>query len=206
MTLPAAIERVQGRAVVLRGADIDTDRIMPARFLKAVTFEGLEQHLFADDRAATRLAGATHPFDAQTTAGARVLLANTNFGCGSSREHAPQALFRWGIRVVVAESFSEIFAGNSVALGLVCVTAAQEDLNGIMALVEREPAADLVVDLRASTVYHEGQTWPIQLPEPARQAWLSGEWNATGLLLANYADVERVDARLPYLRTTSRNA
>lgn len=203
MALSSAIERIEGRGVVLRGADIDTDRIIPARYLKAVTFEGLERHLFADDRVA---AHGAHPFDAQAANGARVLLVNTNFGCGSSREHAPQALYRWGVRVVVAESFGEIFAGNSMAIGLVCVTATEGAIAALMDRVDGNPAAAILVDLEACVVRQDADSWPIGIPASSRHAWLSGEWDATGLLLANYADVARVDARLPYLRTTSRNA
>lgn len=209
MSAPSVIERVSGRAVVLPGNDIDTDRIMPARFLKAVSFEGLEAHLFADDRAALRADGAEHPFDAAQATGATILLTNANFGCGSSREHAPQALYRWGIRVVIAESFAEIFAGNSLAIGLVCVTVAPQDMATLMEIARPSDsgAPQLHVDLQARTVsVDQAGQWPISLPETARQAWLSGEWDATSLLLADYEAVARVDARLPYLRTTSRNA
>ncbi len=192
---------------MLRGADIDTDRIMPARFLKAVTFDGLEQHLFADDRAAARASGAMHPFDAPTAAGAAILLTGANFGCGSSREHAPQALLRWGVKAVVAASFSPIFAGNSLTIGLVCVTVAPDVLETLMRATDAAPETTFHVELEARTIATpDGPTWPIHLPESQRHAWLSGEWDATSLLLADYAEVERVDARLPYLRTTSRNA
>ena len=209
MTAPSVIERVTGRAVVLRGADIDTDRIMPARFLKAVSFEGLERHLFEDDRAAD----TAHPLDRPTAAGATILIVNTNFGCGSSREHAPQALRRWGFRAIIGESFSDIFAGNALAIGLVCVSASREAIAAVMEAVEHDSNATVTVDVRAETAsvaalrtrprYVE---WPITLPSAAKQALLSGEWDATGLLLADYFEVERVEARLPYLRTTSRNA
>jgi len=213
VTDSTVIERVAGRAVVLRGADIDTDRIMPARFLKAVSFEGLERHVFEDDRAADNARGTTHPLAAPTAAGARVLIVNTNFGCGSSREHAPQALFRWGFRAILGESFSDIFAGNALAIGLVCASASREAIAALMSAVDQEPGASLTIDLRAETAGPEGQDgkagqrrWPITLPAAAKQALLSGEWDATGLLLADYFEVERVEARLPYLRTTSRNA
>lgn len=203
MIAPSAIERVTGRAVALRGADIDTDRIMPARFLKAVSFEGLERHLFEDDRAANR----THPLDRPIATGATVLIVNTNFGCGSSREHAPQALRRWGFRAIIGESFSDIFAGNALAIGLVCVSASSEAVEALMTAVEQDPSASLTVDVREDTAGIDGQRqWPITLPPAAKQALLSGEWDATGLLLADYFEVERVEARLPYLRTTSRNA
>jgi len=207
MATTSAIERVTGRAVVLRGADIDTDRIMPARFLKAVSFEGLERHLFEDDRAAASMRGETHPLDIPDAAGARILVCNTNFGSGSSREHAPQALLRWGFGAVVAESFAEIFAGNALAIGLVCVTASPDNVAAIMDSVEQDPAVSVTVDIRKETASLSGHPdLPIALPAAARHAWLTGEWDATGLLLADYFEVERVDARLPYLRTTSRNA
>ena len=207
MSGPSIIEQVTGRAVVLRGADIDTDRIMPARFLKAISFEGLERHLFEDDRAADRARGATHPLDNPNAAGARVLLVNSNFGCGSSREHAPQGLYRWGFRAVVGESFSEIFAGNALAIGLVCVSASSETIATLMEAVEQNPAASVTVDVRAETVSASAlEPRPATLPQPSKQALLSGEWDATGLLLADYFEVERVEAGLPYLRTTSRNA
>jgi 3-isopropylmalate/(R)-2-methylmalate dehydratase small subunit len=137
------IQIVEGRALPIRGVDMDTDRIMPARFLKSITFEGLEQHVFEDDRRAATRSGQVHPFDDPTFQGASILLANRNFGSGSSREHAPQGLNRWGIRAVVAESFAEIFFGNSLMIGLACVTASARDVEALMSLVERDPQATL---------------------------------------------------------------
>lgn len=203
----SVVTAVAGRAVVLRGADIDTDRIMPARFLKAVTFDGLEQHLFADDRVAARAAGQVHPLDAATAPGSALLLTGANFGCGSSREHAPQGLLRWGVKAVVAESFSPIFAGNSMTIGLVCVAVEPDVLETLMRVTEAAPPTTFHVDLEARTISApDGATWPVKLPDSQRHAWLSGEWDATSLLQADYADVEEVEARLPYLRTTSRKA
>ncbi len=215
----SAITRIDGRAVVLRGSDIDTDRIMPARFLRAITFSGIEAHLFADDRAAARAAGTSHPLDVPGAAGATILLTQANFGCGSSREHAPQALLRWGFRAVVAESFSPIFAGNALTIGLVCVTASPQVIAELMRIAEATPDATFSVDLECLRLTCRSKwspgalapgtdTWAeaLVLPESQRQAWLTGQWDATGLLLADYADVDRVEARLPYLRTTSRNA
>ena len=206
MNESSVIDRVTGRAVVLRGADIDTDRIIPARFLKAVSFEGLERHAFTDDRAADKTRGVTHPLDAPAAAGSRVLLVNTNFGCGSSREHAPQALFRWGFRAIIGESFGDIFAGNALAIGLVCASAPSDAIGAMMTAVDQDPGATLTIDVRSETAWIGTPQWPITLPASAKQALLSGGWDATGLLLADYFEVERVEARLPYLRTTSRNA
>jgi len=188
------IARVAGRGLPMRGDNIDTDRIIPARYLRAITFEGLEQHLFEDDRKA-----AGHPFANPAYQGAAVLLANANFGCGSSREHAPQAIRRWGIQAVVGQSFSEIFFGNSVALGLPCVTASPEAVGVLMDLVEREPATEIAVDLDTLTVTAAGQAHPITLVPGARDAFLSGQWDATGLLLDRYDEVEAVGRRLPYV-------
>src|SRR4051812_41479301 len=127
---------IRGRAIVLPGDDLDTDRIMPARFLKAITFQGIEAHVFEDDRRACAQQGRQHPFDDPSRAGARVLIAGANFGCGSSREHAPQGLQRWGLSVIVAESFAEIFAGNALMIGLACVTVIPADRAALMTVAE----------------------------------------------------------------------
>ncbi|MBP6716012.1 MAG: 3-isopropylmalate dehydratase small subunit [Acidobacteria bacterium] len=192
------IAEVAGHAVVMRGPDIDTDRIIPARFLKTVTFEGLEQHLFADDRAALQREGHTHPFDRAENAGAGILVVNKNFGCGSSREHAPQALYRWGIRAVVGESFSEIFFSNSLMLGLPCVTMTEAHVADLMATLEANSGATVLVDLAALTVTAADRQWPAALPVHARDAFISGQWDGAGLLLENYGEVEAAAARLPY--------
>ena len=198
----SARTRVSGRLLVLPGADIDTDRIMPARFLKAITFAGLEQHVFADDRAAARAAGLVHPFDDPANAGAAMLIAGPNFGCGSSREHAPQALLRWGIQAVVAPSFAEIFAGNATTIGLVCASLQPDDLT----TVTGDASGDWLLDLDGLTLSRGTRQVPLHLPESRRHALRSGEWDATGLLLDRYDEVMRVEARLPYFFTASRNA
>ena len=190
----SAIVRVSGTALPLRGDDVDTDRIIPARYLKAVTFEGLGEHAFEDDRKA--LAGA-HPFDDARFSSAAVLLVNRNFGCGSSREHAPQALYRRGFRAVVGEGFSEIFFGNSVALGLPCVTVSRENAAALQDLAEREPASELGVDLEALTVSAGGLRVPCAIPEGARQAYLTGRWDGLNLLLERFEEVRALAARLP---------
>jgi 3-isopropylmalate/(R)-2-methylmalate dehydratase small subunit len=195
----AARSRVAGAAIVLRGSDIDTDRIMPARFLRTVTFEGLEAHLFADERLADERLGRTHPLDDPARRGARVLLVNANFGCGSSREHAPQGLVRWGIRAIVGESFGEIFFANALALGLPCVTAARPDVEQLMEVADRASGAEFVVDLVERVVTAGGLAVPIGIPEAARLALVSGDWDVTGRLLDCYEEVERTRARIPYL-------
>jgi 3-isopropylmalate/(R)-2-methylmalate dehydratase small subunit len=190
-----SIRDVRGTAVPLRGNNIDTDRIIPARFLKAVTFEGLEAHLFEDDR----LANARHPVSDPRYAGASILLVQANFGCGSSREHAPQAIRRSGIRAVVGESFSEIFFGNAVALGMPCVTAARADIDALLARVESQPGLELTVDLVRMVAAGADRPITITLPPAARESFLDGTWDATALLLDDYAAVRRVAGRLPYL-------
>jgi 3-isopropylmalate/(R)-2-methylmalate dehydratase small subunit len=189
------IRQVRGTALPLRGDNIDTDRIIPARFLKAITFEGLEEHLFEDERRSN----PEHPVSDRRYAGASILLVQANFGCGSSREHAPQAIRRHGIRAIVGESFSEIFFGNSVALGMPCVTAARGELDALLALVEAEPGRQLTVDLDRMAVAAADLRVAVALPAAARESFLKGTWDATGLLLDEYAAVQRVAGRLPYL-------
>jgi len=190
---------ITGRAVVLRGDDVDTDRIMPARFLRAVSFDGLEAHVFEDDRRAAAAAGASHPFDAPAGGGARVLLVNRNFGCGSSREHAPQALARWGVQAIVGESFAEIFFSNATALGVPCACARPEDVREMMAIVERDPGALVAVDLERMAIRIADREYVGTLPAAARQAFLAGTWDATALLTAEFDAVRAAAARLPYI-------
>lgn len=187
---------VAGRAMAVRGDDIDTDRIMPARFLRAVSFDGLERHLFADDRAAASPAGS-HPLDAPAAQGATILVVNRNFGCGSSREHAPQAIARWGIRAIVGESFAGIFFSNATALGLPCVAAGQVAVAALTAAISAEGGPTVTVDLVAMTVAHGGRSWPCGMPPSAREAFLAGTWDATALLTADFHQVRAVEASLP---------
>jgi len=195
--------RIEGTALPLRGDDIDTDRIIPARFLKAITFDGLQDHLFEDDRKEVDAASpGSHPVSNPNYAGAAVMLVQSNFGCGSSREHAPQAIYRRGIRAVIGQSFSEIFFGNSVALGMPCPTASRETMNALIAIAEQEPSTAFVVDLKTMKVTASGRTFDISLPAGAREAFLDGTWDATGLLLENYEEVRAVAASLPYVTTS----
>jgi len=194
------IERVQGRALAIAGDDIDTDRIIPARFLKAVTFNGLEAHVFEDDRKESAGKGTVHPFDEPSGKDAAVLLVNANFGCGSSREHAPQALWRRGIRAIVGESFAEIFFGNALMMGLPCLTASRADVARLMAIARSSPGVEFVVDLAAGRVTAGAVTVAVAMPLTARDALISGAWDATGSLVENYEVVERVAAGIPYLK------
>ena len=189
------IQRVRGTGLPLRGDNIDTDRIIPARFLKAITFDGLDDHLFEDDRATA----ASHPISNVVYRGATILVVNRNFGCGSSREHAPQAIRRRGIRAVIGESYSEIFFGNSVALGMPCVTAPHVDVERLMALIEGEPSVELTVDVESMMVTGGGLPIRVTLPPGARDSFLDGTWDATGLLLDRFETVEAVAKRLPYI-------
>jgi 3-isopropylmalate/(R)-2-methylmalate dehydratase small subunit len=193
------LDKISGRAVPLRGHDIDTDRIIPARFLKCVTFEGLETHAFEDDRKQLAERGVVHSFSNPRYAGARILLVNGNFGCGSSREHAPQALQRWGIRAVVGESFSEIFFGNSVALGMPCLTVTATDAEALLSAVETDPQADVTVSVGAETVEVNGKKYHANVPDGARQAFTAGTWDATGQLLDDFDQVRNVAKNLPYV-------
>jgi len=186
---------ITGRALPLRGDDLDTDRIMPARFLRAVTFENLEQHLFEDDRAAN----PAHPFNNPQYAGASILVVNRNFGCGSSREHAPQGLARFGIRALVGESFSEIFQGNSVMLGIPCFVADRATIDSLQDAIEKTP--EVVVEARVDTGIVTAGTLKVSasLPHAVRDAFLSGQWNPTAMLLNRFDEVKAVASRLPYV-------
>jgi 3-isopropylmalate/(R)-2-methylmalate dehydratase small subunit len=186
---------VTGRALPLRGDDLDTDRIMPARFLRSVTFEGLEQHLFEDDRKAN----PAHPFNNRTYAGAAVLVVNANFGSGSSREHAPQGLARAGIRAIVGESFSEIFRGNSVMLGIPCFSADRASVDALQSLIEREPATQVETRVDTGLVTAGSLSFSATLPPAVRESFLSGQWNPTAMLLDRFEEVREVSDKLPYV-------
>lgn len=188
------ITHVSGRALPLRGDDLDTDRIMPARFLRAVTFEGLEKHLFEDDRAAD----PTHPFSNSRYDGATVLVVNRNFGCGSSREHAPQGLARAGYKAIIGESFSEIFQGNSVMLGIPCFTADHASLDALQSLIEKAPETVVHCDVATGAITAGTLAISAQLQPAFRDSFLSGQWNPTAMLLDDFSQVRRVAASLPY--------
>ena len=190
------VTHVTGRGIPLRGNDIDTDRIMPARFLVSVSFEGLEQHVFEDDRKAD----PRHPFNDARYAGASILVVNGNFGCGSSREHAPQGLARAGIRAVIGESFSEIFQGNAAVLGLPCFAIDHASAEQLQALVESAPDTVIAADVAAGRIAAGSLTLTAAVPAALRDAFVSGQWNPTAMLLDRYDEVRAVAARLPYVR------
>ncbi len=196
----AKITSVTGRAVNVPGNDIDTDRIIPARFMKCVTFDGLGEFLFYDVRKDTTTGEDTnHPLNAPRFKEATILLSGANFGCGSSREHAPQAIAKYGFKAVIAENFAEIFFGNSTTLGMPCVTAAREDIAKIAAAVEANPQTEVVIDLEKLEARFAGQSVKIDQRESARDALVNGRWDAIGELIDGKAAVQATAAKLPYL-------
>jgi len=192
--------KLTGRGISLRGNDVDTDRIIPARYLRTVVFDGLGQHAFEDDRSQAKKEGKVHPFDDARFADAEILLVNRNFGCGSSREHAPQALARWGrgIKAIIGESFAEIFFGNCVALGLPCAVVSAEDVTRLMAAVEADPSSLLCVNIGARQVELGAQVFPFEMGDGVRQQFIEGRWDTTAELLANRRLIDETVARLPY--------
>jgi 3-isopropylmalate/(R)-2-methylmalate dehydratase small subunit len=191
----STISHIEGHARPLRGHDIDTDRIMPARFLVAVSFEGLERHLFEDDRKAD----SAHPFNDSRYNGASILVVNANFGCGSSREHAPQGLVRAGYRAIVGESFSEIFQGNAAMLGLPCFVADHGEVDRLQSLIEKTPDVVIAADVASGSVAAGPLRFTATLPAALRDGFLSGQWNPTAMLLDRFDAVRAVAARLPYV-------
>ena len=190
------VQRISGTALIIQGEDIDTDRIIPARFLKCVSFDALGDQVFADDR--LELAGE-HPFDQERFRGSSILIVNGNFGCGSSREHAPQALMRWGIRAVVGVSFAEIFFGNCLALGIPCASASPDQILAIQALVNDDATRHWTLDLEEMALASDQDRWDVTIDAGPRDMLRSGRWDATSQLLDNSSKVEGLMNRLPYL-------
>jgi 3-isopropylmalate/(R)-2-methylmalate dehydratase small subunit len=193
------ITKVVGRGVYVAGDDIDTDRIIPARFMKCVTFDGLGQYLFNDVRFEENGTKKAHPLNDPKHAGATILLSNANFGCGSSREHAPQAIAKFGIRAVVAESFAEIFFGNSTTLGMPCVSVTRDAVLALAQAIEADPNLELTLDLEKGTVSAGVLSFPASIKPAARDALVKGEWDPIGQLLDGAEQVKKTAANLPYL-------
>ena len=195
----AKITSIAGRAVSVPGNDIDTDRIIPARFMKCVTFDGLGEFLFYDVRKHADGTDKPHPLNEARFKGATILLSGANFGCGSSREHAPQAIQKYGFRAVVAEGFAEIFFGNSTTLGMPCAVASREDIAKIAAAVDRDPQTEVTLDVAKQEIRFAGQTVKAAVRDSARDALVNGRWDAIGELLDGLPAVKTTAAKLPYL-------
>ncbi len=194
---PAVIKEIQGRAIPVRGNDIDTDRIIPARYLRSVTFEGLGEEVFKDERFNDDGSPKPHPFNEERYQGAAILIVGRNFGCGSSREHAPQAIMRFGIKAIVGESFGEIFAGNCTSLGIPVCTAEESSLGELQKLVEEDPQLKFLLDLEAKQISFADRTIAVEMNPSARTALLGGTWNTLDELLQNEAAIEAVHQKLP---------
>ena len=190
------IKSIKGRSLVIKGDDIDTDRIIPARFLKCISFSALGEQVFADDRKELK---GNHPFDLAYNKGATILIVNDNFGCGSSREHAPQALMRWGIRLILGESFAEIFFGNCLALGIPCLTASKKEINNLQRLVNEDPKQVWDFKLSKLSISNQRETIKLNLEEGAFKMLSSGKWDATSQLLDEKERIKKTFNNLPYL-------
>lgn len=191
------VTSISGYGIPLQGNDIDTDRIIPARFLRCVTFDGLGEKVFADDRAQRK---STHPFDQPQYQAAKILVVNSNFGCGSSREHAPQSIMRWGISAIVGESFAEIFLGNCVAIGMPCVTANPDIVDTLQDLIAKNPNTKLTLDLNTLTISSGNLQQTVSMQDENRQMFLNGTWDACGQLMAQTEKIKSTATQLPYVK------
>lgn len=192
------ITTATGRAVHVPGSDVDTDRIIPARFMKCVTFDGLGDYLFYDVRKHEDGSDKEHPLNDPRFKDASILVAGSNFGCGSSREHAPQAIYRHGFRAVIAESFAEIFFGNCTTLGIPCVVAAGDDILALAAAVESDPELAVTIDVDQCRVFYGDLSFPVHVPDSAREALISGKWDPIAELLENADAVAKRVQNLGY--------
>jgi 3-isopropylmalate/(R)-2-methylmalate dehydratase small subunit len=194
------IQSISGNGIPLVGSDIDTDRIIPARFLRSITFDGLGEQVFADDRQQMQ---GKHAFDLPEYQGANLLVVNSNFGCGSSREHAPQAIAKWGIKAIIGESFAEIFLGNCVAIGIPCVTAEPEDVKVVQEALKANPKAAINLDLESMKVHCGDLTIDVNMNAGSRQSFITGMWDSCGQLIANIEQIRATATKLPYLNWAS---
>ena len=194
------ISQLAGTGVYVPGDDVDTDRIIPARFMKCVTFDGLGEYAFYDERFEEDGRPKAHPIDHPKYAGATILLAGRNFGCGSSREHAPQALYRHGFRAVLAESFAEIFFGNAITLGMPCLVMDGRDIRALAVLIDEAPQTEINIDIPAGEVSMADVSFPAKLPDHAKEALVDGKWDAIADLLEGLDAVKATADKLPYMR------
>ena len=190
------ISEITGKCISLIGNDIDTDRIIPARFLKCVNFDSLGKSVFADDRKTLR---GVHPFDLKENQDSSILIVNSNFGCGSSREHAPQALIRWGIRAIIGESFAEIFYSNCIAIGIPCFTLPKKSIQKIQNY-NKSKSLFLEIDLKKSSAKSKDIIFNLEIKESSKKMFLSGEWDATATLIKNFSLIEKKFKQLPYIK------
>ncbi|MEY7851245.1 3-isopropylmalate dehydratase small subunit [Natrarchaeobius sp. A-rgal3] len=197
------VDYVSGSGIPIRGNDIDTDQIIPARFMKVVTFDGLGEFAFFDVRFDDDDTPKEHPMNEERFQGSSVMVVNSNFGCGSSREHAPQALMRWGIDALIGESFAEIFAGNCLALGIPTVTADSETVQEIQEWVDENPDGEIDIDVAAETVTYGGQTIDVTVDDAQRKALVEGVWDTTALMKSNAGEVAKLAEELPYVEGSS---
>jgi 3-isopropylmalate/(R)-2-methylmalate dehydratase small subunit len=195
------VDYVEGTGIPIRGNDIDTDQIIPARFMKVVTFDGLGQFSFFDLRFDDDDNEKDHPMNEERFQDASVMVVNNNFGCGSSREHAPQALMRWGIDAIIGEGFAEIFAGNCLALGVPTVTADHETINALQQWVDDNPDGEIEVDVRAETVTYGDNEINVSVDRAQREALVEGNWDTTALMKANENAIRETADSLPYVES-----
>ncbi len=194
-----SIKKVTGRGVYVAGDDIDTDRIIPARFMKCITFDGLGEFLFYDVRKNEDGSDKKHPLNEPRFQGATILLSGSNFGCGSSREHAPQAIYRYGFRAVIAESFAEIFFGNSTTLGIPCMSLSRDEIQEIAKAVEANPETEIAIDVEKLTVSAAGKTYRATLRDSAHRGLIEGRWDPIAELIEGKPQIEEVADRLAYV-------
>ncbi|WP_320663320.1 3-isopropylmalate dehydratase small subunit [Prochlorococcus sp. MIT 1223] len=195
------IKEVSGKCLALKGDDIDTDRIIPARFLKCVSFQALGEQVFADDRSEVK---GSHPFDQKENQGSSILIVNNNFGCGSSREHAPQALMRWGIRGIVGESFAEIFYGNCLALGIPCFTSSSKQINELQASITTQEPNQWVLQINEEVIKHKNIAFKIKIESGSKEMLTTGKWDATSQLISEKEKLTHLMKKLPYLNNFSK--
>ena len=194
-----SIKKVTGRGVSVPGDDIDTDRIIPARFMKCITFDGLGEFLFYDVRKNEDGSEKKHPLNEPRFQGATILLSGSNFGCGSSREHAPQAIYRYGFRAVIAESFAEIFFGNSTTLGIPCMSLSRDEIHEIAKAIEANPQTEIEIDVENKTISAAGKTYVATLRDSAHRGLIEGRWDPIAELIDGKPQIEKVADRLAYV-------